>query len=642
MLLGLAVLSCNKEIGNELPAPPQGDMVTIKAAFVGDELSKVGARDGFSWTWSQGDEISVASETGSQNFRISSGAGSKSAEFTGKAVEGTAFNIQYPAGEVASASWEGQVQNGNGSVDHLKYNAILENVDQYTTFSFSDEWAASHGGTMKQTGLLKIIMSLPDTVATVSKVTVSSNNPVFYSGNGDTKVKKIELQMQNTVPDSGHSVTAWMTTSWNAATVASGESLTVTVNIGERPIERTMDFTRDGVLMPGKINVFEIDGSAWSYGSNYSEGKGTESSPWVIYTLDELLCVRDDLVSGGIRYFKLGADIDMAGVEWKPLNGVTPYDKQICFDGDGHTLSNFSISSASDYPSLFGVLYGTCKNLNVTNANINTPTASTVGIIGGYGGTSGKPAVVENVHVQGSITAGGTVGGLFGNTRNCTIDRCSANVTMDVTGQKIGGLVGCDKTEILIIRNSWTSGSLVSASSICGGIVGDLTATGSSLYNCYSTMTVKTQFCAGGIIGRAVAGQKASKSNSESYKPENHIEKCIAWNDELSSNCPDVSEHYSNGAVIGASSRYNYLVDCVRKAGMIFNDCPKNAELGGYEFFDQDNSDPDHALVQGAGTYATAYHGKASAAGESLSQVAQRLGWSSEIWDFSASVPTLK
>ena len=37
-----------------------------------------------------------------------------------------------------------------------------------------------------------------------------------------------------------------------------------------------------------------------------------------------------------------------------------------------------------------------------------------------------------------------------------------------------------------------------------------------------------------------------------------------------------------------------------------------------------------------------AYHGKAAAADATISSVAQSLGWSSDIWDFSSAVPTLK
>ena len=36
------------------------------------------------------------------------------------------------------------------------------------------------------------------------------------------------------------------------------------------------------------------------------------------------------------------------------------------------------------------------------------------------------------------------------------------------------------------------------------------------------------------------------------------------------------------------------------------------------------------------------YHGKAAPAGKTLSQLAQDLGWSPEIWDFSGELPTIR
>ena len=68
----------------------------------------------------------------------------------------------------------------------------------------------------------------------------------------------------------------------------------------------------------------------------------------------------------------------------------------------------------------------------------------------------------------------------------------------------------------------------------------------------------------------------------------------------------------------------------------------KNAELGTYVPFDQEDSDPDHPMVGGAGTYAFAYHGKAAAAGKTVSQVAKDLGWSETVWDLSGEFPKLK
>jgi hypothetical protein len=134
----------------------------------------------------------------------------------------------------------------------------------------------------------------------------------------------------------------------------------------------------------------------------------------------------------------------MTGIDWEPLNAASPYDKEIDFDGDGHTISNFTCSAAS-YPSFFGVLFGKCHDVTFKNATVNASSKG-CGILGGYGGTSGKPCEVDHVHVQGSVTstAGNAVGGLFGTARECVITRCSADVTLNSVGQQVGGLIGAD------------------------------------------------------------------------------------------------------------------------------------------------------------------------------------------------------
>jgi hypothetical protein len=60
--------------------------------------------------------------------------------------------------------------------------------------------------------------------------------------------------------------------------------------------------------------------------------------------------------------------------------------------------------------------------------------------------------------------------------------------------------------------------------------------------------------------------------------------------------------------------------------------------------FDHADSNPDSPLTQPAGSakWFSPYHGKAAAAGATLSSVAQTAGWSADVWDFSTDIPSLK
>ena len=645
-IAGVAALaSCVKEAGKELPAPE--DLITIKAQLPEDVTTKAGAHVGFSWLWSEGDKIAVSNGEDTQVYNIKEGFSAKMAEFVGKPVEGESFTIAYPT-DAASADWSRQTQKGNNSYAHLKYAAQLSDVDDYLSFAFDPDWAAEHNGTLKQVGVMKMTIALPDTVTAVNGISIAAEDAIFFKGNGDEKVKKLELAVEDATPDAKHTFVAWFTTSWNEVTVPENTVLTVSVKTKGTAIEKEVTFTKEAVLMSGKVNTFNVDATGWVLPNHYAAGKGTADKPWIIETAEQMTYMFDDLVSGETRYFKLGADIFMEEVtNWKPLNAAAPYDKRIDFDGDNHSIYDFKCASTEaapvDYPSFFGVLYGKCYDVKFVNAEITTNKKG-VGILGGYGGTGSLPCEVDNVHVIGIIesSAGNCVGGLFGTARECTISRSSAQVTILSVGQQIGGLIGCDAGLGVSISDCWTSGTLVSTASVCGGICGDLTAAGSSIKNCYSTMSVTTQYYFGGIVGRATTGQKGNAANCNSLSPQNHVEYCIAWNDLLESNNADTSEHYSSGTVVGSTAIKNYLIGCVRKPDIIFHDCAGNANTGNYLPFDQEDANPDTPMVKGTGTYAFAYHGKAAGASETISQVAQRIGWSADIWDFSEDAPKLK
>ena len=673
-----AAVSCSK---TESPAGLQapGDLVTIRASLPETVATKgAGLETKLSWTWNAGDKITVIGET-TEEFKIKDGFTPKKAEFVGKAVKGSTFTILYPNGDVAATDWSSQVQKGNDNLDHLRYEAALKDVDDYFSFSFNPEWAAEHGGSISQVGVLKFVIAMPDGVTSASSITLSAEEPLFYGTNGEEKTDKLVLGLQDITLKTGESLTAWMMTSWNEAALPAGKPMTLSINGDGKVYAQTISLGADAAIASGQVNIIRVsDGSKWQDDTpRYASGKGTAESPWVITTTEHMLNIADDLLSGGTRYYKLGADIDMTGIEWVPLNTVSPYDKAIDFDGDGHTIANFSCNAAV-YPSMFGVLNGYVHNLKFTNASISTDANTATGIVAGYCGTNGVLAKVDNVHAEGTVLSNGAysgVGGLFGRiigasaeelavvtncsmkgsvtmtgakngmggftglASNATISKCSADVTVNCpAGNYVGGIFGYDSGKT-IISDCWTSGTIQSGKERAGGIVGGLIKAESSIYNCYTTASVKVNlYIAGGIAAHC---NLDAKKNNDTNDPKNHIEKCIAWNDVVEILVPDDAEHYSSGAIIGYTAIKNYLVDCVRKPDFKFVECPKNIELG-YGLIDQDNASPDTPLVKGTGTYNFAYHGKAAAAGKTVSQIAQELGWSADIWDFSGDLPKLK
>ena len=228
---------------------------------------------------------------------------------------------------------------------------------------------------------------------------------------------------------------------------------------------------------------------------------GTEAHPYLVKSLEDLQAVREKAAPGAETFFRLEADIDMTSVKnWIPVNcgdtetvgegdaatSVTTFTRKINFDGNNKTISNFAPTTwyledgltEAGYQSLFGVLYGTVKNLNVTGANLVDVKAS-AGILAGYAGTMQNDvvmaAVVSNVSVQGTITAvGDKVGGMAGVAYYATFENCNADVTITTSSTDCGGLIGKSVGDLVVtgckVKADITSN--VAAKNRVGGLIG--------------------------------------------------------------------------------------------------------------------------------------------------------------------------
>ena len=149
----------------------------------------------------------------------------------------------------------------------------------------------------------------------------------------------------------------------------------------------------------------------------------------------------------------------------------------------------------------------------------------------------------------------------------------------------------------------------------------------------------------------------ADKKNQATKDPKNHIENCIAWNEEIRANSsykedgsvgnptPNDKSHYSCGAIIGWTAIRNTLQGCLRHPDMKYNENIFFDYTDAFSLYNQADVSPGSPLVvvavEGA-NYNYPYHGKAAPAGKTLSQVAKSLGWSQKVWDFSGDFPTLR
>lgn len=141
--------------------------------------------------------------------------------------------------------------------------------------------------------------------------------------------------------------------------------------------------------------------------------------------------------------FVLDYDIDLAGAEWTPLVGSVSLDWTSTFDGNGHTIRNFTVATnASDGAGFFGAWSGEIKNLTIEHATVeNTGDGAARAAV-----LVAKPGTLKitNCHVKNStVTGSRKVGALCGmvyigaEITNCSIDKVTLN-----GNRLMGGLVG--------------------------------------------------------------------------------------------------------------------------------------------------------------------------------------------------------
>ena len=516
--VALSAISCAKESEDHVNDGTK-NKITITASLPDELVTKVKFEAGESIikpSWEQTDVIRIISETGkSETYSITEING-KTATFEGNELEGTSFTAIYPGNyETAEAlgnrSYTGQVQKGNGSTAHLQLNAMAAGLSDISNISFADEGA-------KLNGAVKLYVKLPENVTSPKEVSLSSDSDIFFTDNaGSAKSNSLGLSLENVDISTDHIFTAYLMSSWKEASIKAGTKLTLTVKAEGVSIKKSFSIKNSVNLAGGHLNAIQLNAENWD---TALEGSGTESDPYKLSTTRDLLEMKPALVHGHKTYFKLMNDIDMSSIEnWEPLNPDDPYDLGIVFDGGGHSLKNLK-SKGKTYSSFFGVLYGKCHNVKFVDAEIVSASNSGAGIIGGYIGTGGKPAIVSEVEVSGTITCNGkgqSVGGLGGNAREATIENCTVNVTVSnpmgdgSNRTATGGVVGKTIDSAVKIKNCIVRGVVEITKGInntyTGGIVGWQSAAGAEITGCEVYATVKSAGeRVGGIVGHYQGG----------------------------------------------------------------------------------------------------------------------------------------
>lgn len=184
----------------------------------------------------------------------------------------------------------------------------------------------------------------------------------------------------------------------------------------------------------------------------------------------------------GKMIYRLLADINLNEAIINPMFNDINHPFNHIFNGEGHTISNFTINAKGGYAGLFGQIGsdGIVKNLYINDCFMSIPEDASAG--SGVGAIAGV--------CKGIIS-------------NCGVTL--SNITNHVTSSYTGGMVGTLRNGSII--NSFIKDSQVTTTEASvGGIVGKI-ETGDIL-NCFSasnTITRSNNY-SGGFCGRADNG----------------------------------------------------------------------------------------------------------------------------------------
>ena len=287
-----------------------------------------------------------------------------------------------------------------------------------------------------------------------------------------------------------------------------------------------------------------------SYAGDYGGGSGTTDDPYLVYTAGQLNTIGLNQEDWD-KHFKLMADIDLQAFADSSFHliGTQEHPFQGVFDGNGHTLSNFSYAVAGyehlvldGYVESFGLFRclegpeAVIKNLGLANPDLRPAPTLLVRLwdVGALVGTVESGSII-NCHVEeGRVAGERRVGGLVGSSSG-TISNCSSTCTVQAAEERLrahmsrtpenyecmGGLVGYNDGEVSLcharaevsgdreigglvgltygmISDSWSSGDVSGRDRSIGGLVG---LNEGVISRCYASGRVSGQYNIGGLVG---------------------------------------------------------------------------------------------------------------------------------------------
>ena len=523
----LAAASCSKgELedktvpGTEEPGTviPENKVPMVFTAVAQETKSVI---SGKSILWEADDKIAIFDGTDINEFTVSSlFDGNKGANFSGNAAEVSVYAAVAPFSAMSNTS----AANSRVSIKMPNTQTIIGSniVDSEAMISTAISDGTSNLAFSNQFALLKVTLASDD-IFSVKLVgnngePVNGTNHFYYAGDGAPYVdfdnaagagitlyyKASKGASNSAFPAGSYYIALWPTV------FSDGYSLILTDTDGKKSLQRTsgtQTLARNG----GQDIGAAIDGGTFVDCGNIKTA--AELKMW------KRLATQDPTVNA-----TLGADINLNGYAWTPVETFLG-----TFDGQGHKIYNFTVSSG----------------------------AANVGFIGTLGSSNAEEAVLKDV--------------VFGSSNGTSYDGSSSiTITGVRTGWTYGGIVGYAEKKTTISGVTTfipvSAASAVTGKHAIGGISGSGgggSGNGITITNCEnygpvtdnSTCETGDNSAIGGILG-ATDGSHTTVSSSV-----NHA--------EIHNYCIGVSRI---GGVVGKAWDANATIDGCSNEGNIINE----------------------------------------------------------------------
>ena len=299
---------------------------------------------------------------------------------------------------------------------------------------------------------------------------------------------------------------------------SSGSLLTLSA-AGKISINKSIDITGGGQLTLNFATTDPLSGGL-SYGPGakvtFASGQTGQAlmlngvSYSLVYSIAQLHTLDQTAGAGFYGNLALANDLDLAGTTF--TQSILPVSSS--FEGLGHVVRNLTIdttgSTNNDHFGFIGSASGTIRGLSLLGGSVTTQSALGTGALIGQGNSSAVYGVSSTVNVTGAGNVGGLVGASGG-----IIASSYATGMVSGSGPTTGGLIG-NLSGTGTILQSYATGAVSSSGTYAGGLVGRLAVVRLSPSNgvsqSYATGSVtglSSTTTAGGLVGAYTYGNNA-------------------------------------------------------------------------------------------------------------------------------------